>query len=305
VAALAIASSANAESLALDVSYSGMINGTPLDAFEFGSLDTTGSVASMATTVFDAMPENLHPAALISGFETNRSSLGWLEAAGAQNLFSLTGGNYQVTRLIEWPEFDGSSVLMDASFSLSAGVLSGTVTIDGVYTGPTDLVDGDEDYQVTWVPDGPHQFTEEGTSFITTSSGERYPVQIHSTFSGVHTPLAEPQNGEADFEWTLEENVFSVSWTGIVSPVADLLGDYNDDSVVNAADYVVWRNGLGSSYTPADYEVWRAHFGQTAGSGAVLPSAVPRSAGVPEPTSLLLVGSVGLCLPFRIKRAVA
>lgn len=67
-----------------------------------------------------------------------------------------------------------------------------------------------------------------------------------------------------------------------------LLGDYNLNGVVDAPDYVVWRNGLGTTYTPADYDVWRAHFGQSspllAAGGAV---------SVPEPASLALLAVVG------------
>ena len=60
-------------------------------------------------------------------------------------------------------------------------------------------------------------------------------------------------------------------------------GDYNQDDVVNAADYVVWRKRLGQNVTPGtsadgdgngvigmpDLDVWRAEFGTTAaGSGS-------------------------------------
>ena len=41
-------------------------------------------------------------------------------------------------------------------------------------------------------------------------------------------------------------------------------GDYNQNGNVDAADYVVWRNGVGTTYTQGDYDVWRAHFGRTA-----------------------------------------
>src|SRR5262249_31257435 len=47
-----------------------------------------------------------------------------------------------------------------------------------------------------------------------------------------------------------------------------LMGDYNHNSIVDAADYVVWRKGLGTIYTQADYNVWRARYGQTSGSGS-------------------------------------
>ena len=63
-------------------------------------------------------------------------------------------------------------------------------------------------------------------------------------------------------------------------------GDFNLDGTVDAADYVVWRNGLGTLYTQSHYAIWRSHFGQTAGSGAALPSAEPLSAAVPEPATL-------------------
>jgi hypothetical protein len=76
-----------------------------------------------------------------------------------------------------------------------------------------------------------------------------------------------------------------------------IAGDYNHDNVVDAADYIVWRNGLGTSYTQADYDVWRAHFGQTAGSGAGIRS----SSAVPEPgtLSLMILAVVGVCTRRR------
>ena len=70
-------------------------------------------------------------------------------------------------------------------------------------------------------------------------------------------------------------------------------GDFNQNGSVDAADYVVWRHGLGTTYTQTDYDVWRAHFGQTAGSGAagyaLRASAEPLSADVPEPQATVLI----------------
>ncbi len=61
-------------------------------------------------------------------------------------------------------------------------------------------------------------------------------------------------------------------------------GDFNHDGAVDGHDYVVWRKGLNTKYTPADYNVWRAHFGQTYANGAgASPSAVP------EPAAWLLM----------------
>ncbi len=66
---------------------------------------------------------------------------------------------------------------------------------------------------------------------------------------------------------------------------AGLSGDFNIDGKVDAADYVTWRKGLGTTYTQSDYNAWRSNFGASsgAGSGAVLGAAVP------EPVSLVLI----------------
>jgi hypothetical protein len=89
-----------------------------------------------------------------------------------------------------------------------------------------------------------------------------------------------------------------------VEPGEGVLGDYNEDGVVNAADYVVFRNNLDQTFTlpnenpeaatpglvdAEDYSFWVSNFGNTSGGGA--------SVVVPEPGSialmaLSLVGSV-------------
>jgi T5SS/PEP-CTERM-associated repeat protein len=65
---------------------------------------------------------------------------------------------------------------------------------------------------------------------------------------------------------------------------ASLPGDFDANGVVDAADYAVWRKGLGSIYTQDNYDVWRANFGQTSGAGSSLASAKSQLA-VPEPAA--------------------
>ncbi len=77
-----------------------------------------------------------------------------------------------------------------------------------------------------------------------------------------------------------------------------LPGDFNADGRVDTADYVVWREGLGTNYTQIDYDLWRSNFGQVAGSG----SALAGGATVPEPgavVQLLLALAVGTRLRRR------
>jgi uncharacterized protein YjbI with pentapeptide repeats len=75
-------------------------------------------------------------------------------------------------------------------------------------------------------------------------------------------------------------------------------GDFNGDGIVDAADYVVWRNGLGTTYMPSDYELWRSHFGQTAAGGAALASARV----IPEPPSLLFAIVLSSAAGFLLRR---
>ncbi|MEX2091076.1 MAG: CAP domain-containing protein [Pirellulales bacterium] len=66
--------------------------------------------------------------------------------------------------------------------------------------------------------------------------------------------------------------------------LANLPGDFNHDNVVDAADYTVWRDGLGSQYTLTEYDDWKSHFGQTSSGG----TGAGGSAAVPEPAASML-----------------
>jgi hypothetical protein len=88
----------------------------------------------------------------------------------------------------------------------------------------------------------------------------------------------------------------------LVSDLAPVLfGDYNDDGVVDAADYTRWRDALGSDtvlpndpspgmVNDEDYNTWKNNFGQTSGGGSL------SSAAVPEPATIvmLFMGAVAI-----------
>ena len=68
--------------------------------------------------------------------------------------------------------------------------------------------------------------------------------------------------------------------SGLDSPravsVLALDGDYNDNGIVDAADYVVWRTGLGTTYTQNDYTVCAPNFGASLEQEAVRHLSPPQ-----------------------------
>lgn len=106
--------------------------------------------------------------------------------------------------------------------------------------------------------------------------------------------------------------------SAVLAVVPAIAGDYNANGVVDAADYVVWRNtkdqvGLGlvadgnhdNVIDSGDYNLWRSNFGQMAGSGAMSSAAQSLSATVPEPSTWTLLILVGLRFAVRSKRVVS
>jgi hypothetical protein len=85
--------------------------------------------------------------------------------------------------------------------------------------------------------------------------------------------------------------------TGRIDPVP---GDYNVNGVVDAGDYVLWRNGgplqnEGEGITPGqvtieDYEFWRSRFGAVSGLGSG-----DAFTSVPEPAAAVLLLVAAVC----------
>jgi hypothetical protein len=99
--------------------------------------------------------------------------------------------------------------------------------------------------------------------------------------------------------------------------IPSLLGDYNANGTVDAADYVVWRhatsvnadlpiaqrislpNAFGDPHPASDldYLVWKGQFGST-----VPLTATNVARTVPEPSTLVLLATTLVCVPLRCRR---
>jgi hypothetical protein len=101
---------------------------------------------------------------------------------------------------------------------------------------------------------------------------------------------------------TFPNEIVALDDVRIAEAAAPLTGDFNGNGAVDAADYVLWRNGgpLQNDPTPgvvdqSDYDLWRANFGRTSGSGSALGAG-----NVPEPAAAALV-CIATC-GFMIRR---
>jgi hypothetical protein len=145
-----------------------------------------------------------------------------------------------------------------------------------------------------------------GSGLFVPQSGDTFEILTATGgVSGAFTSVLLPTLGGGHFWQDVEYGDTSVSLS-----VAGVPGDYNLDSVVDAADYTVWRdtrdhvgsglaadgNGDGA-VNDDDLSFWRARFGQGPGTSP--------TAEVPEPISLLLIiAACTACVRARAKSGV-
>ena len=133
------------------------------------------------------------------------------------------------------------------------------------------------------------------------AEGAQFLVMIADNITGSGLTLAGAN--AANFE------VDAIGGTLILTSLfTGLGGDYNEDGVVDAADYTVWADSMGQASAglaadgdgngvieQADYDLWKTHFGNTTASGS-------EADHVPEPTTLLLALLAMTAVPLRVPR---
>ena len=124
-----------------------------------------------------------------------------------------------------------------------------------------------------WLPEWNYVLTIERTSFSSDTSAASGDIELNESFG---------QNTGANGSITINSPIAtpSIVWaSGIQDRTLELLGDYDGDGVVDAADYVKLRNTVGSQVDPEvvtadgdddgvvdladDYQVWSDHYGNS------------------------------------------
>ena len=126
--------------------------------------------------------------------------------------------------------------------------------------------------------------------------------------------FARIRDGNAAEDVTIDIGAFEVQQF-VVAP--KLLGDYNRDNSVDAADYTIWRNTLDDDVEqfegadgdgdgivdPDDYGVWKSHFGESimeGGGGSGAAELVARSESSANESDVASELNLSIALPTRV-----
>ena len=189
--------------------------------------------------------------------------------------------------------------------TVAPGNATGRLTVDGNFTQGASstlaleiggLNEGNEHDKlvVTSAADLAGVVAVELTDGFAPSSGATFDVLDFGTFVDNGFQFDFSQAGGAA-SWNTSQ--FSTNGTLSFASGAGVLGDFSQNGVVDAADYVVWRDNFGTNNTlPNDgglplpvgnthYDLWKLNFGNS-GTGASAAAAVPE----PATCGLLLLG---------------
>lgn len=167
-------------------------------------------------------------------------------------------------------------------------------------------MEGSEDFIFT-VPTDAFNETDFSTFTLALGSGSESNLETTFGFTNGGDGLQNFDLSQIQFQSSGDDpGILAVELVRVsIVELEALAGDFNLDGIVNAADFVIWRDSLGDTGTDlaadangdevvntADYDIWVENFGE----GALTASA---ASSVPEPTSALILTFLASGVVFR------
>jgi hypothetical protein len=222
-------------------------------------------------------------------------SLDFLDASGASQFDFALRGLQQQFAIDSVADAGGQDVSMGGFTSSTTYLFVGKISGNG---------SGANTLQASIFPTGSvvANFTDPGFQWMLTANGSL-------GFDPAISALQFTTRAESNYTVS---NIWIGNAATLLPPTRTSQGDFNQDGIVEASDYTVWRKSLGQTGAnmPADGNgnnqidsddllTWRFHFGQNlAGAGSGLDSP----AGVPEPKSFALAMlCLMICVAIRAR----
>ncbi|MEX2170805.1 MAG: GH25 family lysozyme [Pirellulales bacterium] len=266
------------------------------------SLNTINLMPHSTTPAKIAMAGNVNfnplaGAAAVIANGAGAGTSGYIDLGGVARTFNVGNGAAAHDLSINVPIINGALTKSGA----------GALALDGAntYAGNTTVLAGQLSIGSAFLWDTADVFLSSGATLDLNFGGD--PDVIDSFFvNGVSQAVGTwgaAGNVNADFQSPF------LTGTGLLQvTTAPLAGDYNQDGTVDAADYLVWRNNVGSGTSlanddtpgvgPDDLARWQANFGQAVGTGLGLAT----NATIPEPTTVALLAiAAGMLMLVRVR----
>lgn len=206
---------------------------------------------------------------------------------------------------IEGGELSGGGEIAVGNGPINGAVrnLTGTIAPEGTLDIQGDLANLEEGTLRFEVGDTTDQITATRFAFLSGELAVTLTAGYTPSASDMFTLISADEGVVGEFDalslpvgylWDVQYNPNSVvlAYAGVS---VGLQGDFNGDGAVDAADFTVWRDGLGTVYSQQDYNTWRDNY------GASLAQSTPSASQAPTPASAALL-SAALLVGAGFKR---
>lgn len=208
--------------------YTGQINGSPITATVSGNIDTSGSALNHFELTFDQpLPSTFNPFAVTNSWKSSYHSAAVFPVTNkygtAVNLFDLSGGNYFASRTARWDSLPGEQIVLTGDVTTSSGVMTANnATVNGTYSGPTDLI-GVVDYKTVWTQIDLTTIEVISTAKLLRKNGLTLGTTVTSVYSGLSSQMPTQQQigGHTYSNESWDGNVMKYDWVGTVAAVPE------------------------------------------------------------------------------------